>query len=842
MKHFLSAALLIGVLACGSSPKHYPPPPDARQDTSKNEEVTTNDARGEVKGTADTSGDTRDTQVGDTKWLCKTNVDCTDAPLDVKQCQVKVCNHQTGSCEVAWNKNCCMDKVFLDEGFENGMPKGWVIKDSDTNDAVTWSVVDDKALDGKKSLYMGDPKCHTYYNGPMTDCKPDDKKGDAGTNFTLSVETPTITLPPTKGTFVLSFYVWIEAEAMIPGLSDTNQPDQLNVLVLYGKNFASHDRLFSSIQIQKNTNGHFKFIATNLQSYTGKPIRIKFVFDTLSSKDNFHRGIYIDDIKLFSACKLDRCHSGDKASSDQDPCTDDSCIVFSNQSGSGYYAHPKDPYCGGECTQDTVKTDCPTNDPCKQATCKDHKCVYTDIQNCCITKNLFKDDFESGNLDQYSVQEGTHNNDVKWQITDQRAAQGKKALYYGDTIQHNYNSGSMANFGYITTPSVDVPAKGYTALTFQLFMSTEWDDKDTYVNPAKNDLFYVEAVERTGTTPDSPVKATTIWESGQIKGTTKGTFIPVGIDLTPFAGKKISIRFNFFTGDNQDNDKEGIYIDSLSIDSDTCKHVECKGAWDCRVDGTCRTGTCKDGTCDVKKADDTCCSADIDCIDDTDCTNDWCEANQCKHQFHDGPHCCQPKDIAKFDFDSGTMPDGFTVNNSCNPISSEDGKKCPGWQVTDKKSNSGVYSLYFGNGKNYEKSGQKNEPSKGMIETPPFVVPMWGDTEVSFKCLILIDPADKDQTDHDILNVDVVRVKPDGTDGDAKTLASRGNGIPALSDNPNQFDTVSKLSINKVAPAFRGHKVRLRFTFNSLDQVNNKGLGVFIDDITIQKACPAENK
>lgn len=855
MKRYLPV-LLIAVFACSSS-KHGIKPPDVyndnQQDTIDTTDIQQDQDIQQDKGIPkediiqDQELDTQNQDVEVEPVSCKIDVDCLNAPITLGECQVKTCNQKTGFCEASWNSNCCINKVFLDENFEKGMPAGWVIKDTNTDDAVTWSVVDDRVADGKKSLYVGDPTCHTYYTGPMTDCKPDDKTGNAGGVVKVTVDIPSISLPPTKGTFILSFYVWSDTEPIIPALTDSRQPDQFMIQVLYGNNFSKSDTIFSNIKIQKTTNGRFKFIVANLQSYIGKTIRIRLIFNTITSDYNFYGGIYLDDIKLSSVCAIDGCHDGDPDSPDSDDCTDDSCILFTNMAGAGYYAHPKDPDCGKECTKDTVATDCPNDDKCKTVECKDNKCVYTDIVPCCNPQNIFHDDFETDDLGQYSITTGPQNKSVQWQISDKRAKDGNKALYYGDTIQNNYNSGSTANYGYILMHYMDIPAQGFTALTFDLFMSTEWDDKPDYLNMAKNDLFYVEVIERLNTGSDAPTKATTVWESGQIKGTTNGKFIPVGIDLTKFAGKKIAIRFNFVTGDSHENTNEGVYLDNLSVDSNTCKEVACQGAWDCMVDGTCRTGDCNDGKCVVTKTDDTCCSFDLDCMDDTDCTNDWCDATHvCKNEFHEGPNCCQPATLKSFDFDSnsGSLADGFDVKNSCSTISDKD-PKCSGWHLTTDKSNSGLYSMYFGNGTDYTTGSVQNEPSKGSFETPTFTMPRWADVQVSFKCLILIDPADKGQEGdnnqnplNDMLTVEVVAVNQDGTDGAATVIASRGNGIPLISTNPDQFDAVTGISIHTAAPNLNNHKVRLRFTFDSKDQDNNNGLGIFIDDIQVNKACP----
>ena len=848
MKRYIPFIVLSLVVACGSSGKRVFPLPDATNDlqtdtivdvpdvkqdkTTPKEDVTTHE---DLDTQEKTDGDATVGPVA-----CKTNADCIDAPITLEKCQVKECNKKTELCEAAWNKNCCLDKTFFDEGFENGIPDGWVVTDNNKNDKVTWSVVDYKSVDGNKSLYLGDPTCHTYYTGPMTDCKPDDGVGSAGGIVKVSINTPPIYIPPTKGTFILSFYILSDTEALIPELTDNRQPDQFRIDVLYGNNFSQNDVLFSNIKIQKTTKGRFKFIIANLQTYVGETIRLRLIFDTLSKTENFYGGIYIDDLKMFSTCTLDGCHTTDADSPDQDQCTDDSCILFTNSAGAGYYAHPKDTYCGKECMPDNIKFDCPNTDTCKKVSCVNNICKYEDIVPCCNPQNLFKDGFETGGLNKYSITNGPQNKGVRWQISQKRADKGKNALYYGDTLKGNYDSTGSKNFGYISTPYMDLSKNGYANLTFDLFMSTEWDDKPTYLNPAKNDIFYVEAIEKLGEGLDSPTKATTIWESGQINGTTHGKFIPVGIDLSPFVNKKISIRFNFFTGDAKDNTHEGIYLDNLSVDSTNCQenNLECAGAWDCMVDGTCRTGDCTNGKCVVTKEED-CCSFDLDCVDDTDCTNDWCDNNVCKHEFHEGPQCCQPKDIVSFDFDSnsGTLSDGFTVKNNCTPISSED-PKCPGWQVSDKKSNSGLYSIYFGNGIDYTKSGAANESSKGSFMTPAFALPLWGDVEVSFKCLVLIDPLDKDQQYSDMLNLEVIAINPDGSDGQATVIAGRGNGIPMISENPDKFDAVNSININSAVPSLRGHKARLRFSFDSKDQTNNNGLGIFIDDIQVKKVCP----
>lgn len=773
------------------------------------DEVTTSDVLDWGGEEVEDKGIAEDTSV-EVPFFCKDDQDCQDHP--VGQCQRPVCEKATGKCGFEWVKTCALEAVLFEEDFEDGMPAGWVIEDNNPDDFVTWNVTDFRKAFGKYSLYLGHPKCHTYYNGQLdAECKPVEG-GKKPSLVRVHITTPPIAIPPTQGTKVLSFYLWLDSEPLL--LNVPEQPDQFRVSAILGEQTT---QLYTSVEGGKTTNGKFVFITANLNQFTGKEIRIRFTFDTLDGTNNNYEGVYLDDVRVVSKASPKMCYEGDQCPDDGNICTDDGCSVFVNAAPNGYCAYPLIPTCvQPECTQATVSVDCPNAGECEEAKCIEGSCVYEKVPGCCMSDVLFSADFDDGSLQGFQVYVYGGEKNVKWQVSSHRSSSGQYSLYYGDTVKKNYDTPGKFNFGEATSPPLDLPPDGWIFMTFNLFLSTEFDDTlpEEYYNPLGADFFEVIIVENAGN--PALEKKTTVWSSHNVYGTTHGEFIPVGIDLSGFAGKIIWLRFRFDTSDAIDNAHEGVYIDDVKVTFFTAGEAcpprkNCMTKFDCRVDGVCRVGDCVENVCQVESVGTPpdCCATHYDCDDQNPCTADGCIGHKCYNEFVEGPGCCMPQHVKTFDFDV-TPLDNFSVV--------DDGTEVK-WQNTTALVHSPPNALYFGNGTNYD----NGKTVKGSAISPPILLPslpLDGKLYLSFYLYLDVEK----NLNFDKFWVEIVA-------GDKSTVVFTKANVPEIAYKT--WFQVSGLDIS----AYQKQSVQIRFSFDSVNEFLNDGFGVVVDDVVIEKVC-----
>jgi len=757
--------------------------------------------------TADTT-DAKDVKPPD---KCETDADCELMMTGLESCQKAICDKGTGECHWEWDSGCCLDRVFLEEGFESGMPEGWTIEDIDTDDFITWSVTDHRHAFGGHSVYMGHPKCHTYYSGLLDqDCIKTDPGGLDESLIRVNLLTPEMEFPDVKGTLVAEFYLWMETEPFIEGLDD--QPDLLSVKAETADGFVVP--LFPETTITKSTNGVFIFVTTSLKGLAGEKVKLKFKFDSLDKNNNDFEGVYLDNVKVFSACGLQVCNTGDVCQPDEEECTDDECQVYWD-TNNGYCAYPPVPTCiEPMCTTENVNEKCTDAKECEEASCVDGVCVYTEVPDCCKTWDVLDADFDDASLSGFNVYSYQSNAKVKWQVSNHRSVSGDYSLYYGNTVALNYDTPGTFNFGEATS-QVIMLEEGFGFLTFDLFLSTEFDntDPDKYYNPLGIDFFEVQVIENLGDLVNEEV--TVVWTSHNIQGTSAGSFIPVGIDLSEFIGKNIWLRFRFDTSDGVNNDFEGPYIDDVRIEfaTPTCP-VEvydgrnCQGDYDCGIDGVCKTGSCVDNKCDVEVigTPPECCSTQTECNDGDPCTADGCIDHKCEYSDIEGPGCCKPDTLASYDFSLGL--------NSFSVV--DDGTEVK-WQTTDAQYHSEPSALYFGNGVDFD----NGTVATGSALSPEINIPSVGKFHLSFFLFIDVDT----NLIFDQFTVDVV------TDDMTPHEVYSKDLIPL--DAFIKWFEVSAIDLDD----FKGKKIKIRFSFNSIDQIQNDGFGVAVDDVKVEKVC-----
>jgi len=374
----------------------------------------------------------------------------------------------------------------------------------------------------------------------------------------------------------------------------------------------------------------------------------------------------------------------------------------------------------GACCEDLHCNDAKecTTDKCVQKT---NVCEHKNIPNCCSGKLTFhKTDFET-DFGDLAAKEGPTNGNVKWQLTTKRAHKGKQSLYFGnacgtyDNSQKKDNScapGSKgtAVSGTLTTKAFQLPADKQTQLHFWLFMQAEAMYADTLpkgkcakpcdlgsscVNingssqclPEKDNLVVQVVASKSGTK--------TVFDSTSIGKTTKGKWRRVLVDLDPYKGESVQIRWAFSTGTKHNNGNEGVYLDALVMET-VCavQGTLCGPSAPCLDDSNpCTSEACSlyankpgNGVCFHDKVPGCCTNAD-ECDDGQPCTTDTCEKGTCDNTPDTSkPGCCKPAVLLNDDFDSGVLTDWALTSNS----------QLVKWRINPSGGSKKSQALYFG--------------------------------------------------------------------------------------------------------------------------------------------------
>lgn len=157
-------------------------------------------------------------------------------------------------------------------------------------------------------------------------------------------------------------------------------------------------------------------------------------------------------------------------------------------------------------------------------------------------------DFDTATLQGWTVS-NVHPT-VGWHVDAQRSSSPSYSLYYGSPSTHTYDSGAR-NYGSATSPAVQVAAAN-PQLTFMIWNLSEanWDWVRLQVDNGSGFVVVWSA--------DTDLELA--------DGTSGGSFIPIEVDLSAYAGDAVQLRFYFDTSDEFNNAFEGTYIDEISVD------------------------------------------------------------------------------------------------------------------------------------------------------------------------------------------------------------------------------------------------------------------------------------
>ena len=340
-------------------------------------------------------------------------------------------------------------------------------------------------------------------------------------------------------------------------------------------------------------------------------------------------------------CKAGKCASDNGACDDASVCTVDSC---DKAKGCVNTAKPA--------------SDCDDKDSCSTDSCDPIKgCQSAKIVNC-NPSVVYQTDFACGTND-WQLDPGPAASNAKWAIDGDPLPPGPKSA----ACALNFNNGKdftclpAETIGipktYATSPLIDASAvKVGAPVKLKFWLGGQWE-------MGGYDNLVIELSTNGGSTwaqliDLDPQTATTAYS-------------PVIVPVPDAAGKKLKLRFVWFTVDCLYNDTVGPFIDDLVVFDATCKaDKDCNDEDPCTTDscdvasGNCaakvNANPCDDGnlctTGDACNTGGKCAGTATVCDDKNSCTSDACDVTTGKcgaKPVNDGSSCNDAEPCTKLD-------------------------------------------------------------------------------------------------------------------------------------------------------------------------------------------------
>ncbi len=471
---------------------------------------------------------------------------------------------------------------------------------------------------------------------------------------------------------------------------------------------------------------------------------------------------------------LPGCCTGPAACDDGDPCTADTC-----QGG----------LCVHASTCCTSAADCSDGDPCTADTCAaSGACVHAwQAGEGCCDPVLYAEGFDDGAADGFVLPAPAGG--VGWQVVAASDAPSlPRALYLGNPATGTYANGGVVK-ATATSPSVTLAPNATHTLTLRAYLDVEaglpYDDFRVVV--VSGGVVHLGFVKTAGT----PLRQ----------------WIPLAIDLTPFAGQTVQVRFVFDSVDELDNDGRGVLLDDLRLEYDCAGSASCATAADCDDGDACTADACAAGAC-VHEPQACGCVTSADCDDGDPCTVDACEAGACRHALDYGPGCCAEQNHVKIAFGDGTAG-GLVLAPSDTPAR---------WSVSKHRFKSGPASLYFGNPATFTYA-VPGQASAGTATTPSLALPAGYPVRLRFALWLDVEAL----PDYDRFEVRVL-------EGAGSTTVWQKSALA-----PSEYKAWADVEVN--LSGFAGRTVRVQFAFDSVDALENATEGVYLDDLEVRTLC-----
>ena len=307
----------------------------------------------------------------DSKPFCNMAFQCEACEADCgeKICGSDGCGGSCGLCPAGWPcvlgtcapPPCQGDQLLYAEDFTQCNEGALGVVDDQPDDPVLWMVMEEGALSPPCALHFGDPVGGTY---------------DTGDPVSAALELPPVTIPDDGDPYAISFAVRLDLEPVVA--PEYPYDHDAFILRAYGVGLPGAGVvLFTSKELLNNTGGAWVPVAATLSEYAGLTLDLRFEFDTIDSVDNGYQGIWLDDLRVGTACPL--CfQDGDCV--DDEPCLADLCVLFSNQGTFGACSHPFKL----DCCVGLEASFCEDLDPCTEDACDPvtGDCTHTIIEGC----------------------------------------------------------------------------------------------------------------------------------------------------------------------------------------------------------------------------------------------------------------------------------------------------------------------------------------------------------------------------------------------------------------------------------------------------------------------------
>lgn len=422
------------------------------------------------------------------------------------------------------------------------------------SERLTWHLSPLRTFLDAPTLRAGDLLCPSYHGGSLG---PRCEVLAPGGPVAMSAETTNFIVPSDIASLV---ELWVRMD--VPATAGLTTPLDALELSLVGERFEAS--LWSSGRSPIPV-GRWTPVLADLTPWAGQTIRLRLRFDTGDGRDNDHEGVAIGKLRVRTACEADRTASGGDACHEArlTPVAsvrpmDDALVVLGPPRGSEDTA----------CEPCAAATTCARPDPCDQAACTQGRCALTQVIDpaCCAPMPSFPGggSFEDA-LDGWTLS-------GPWASSELRSVSGQRALHFGRPDGAGIAMPGEAARGEAWSPPVAVPTvppsnalavPAPPTLGFSLWLSTEWDLAPSFDNPGGVDR--LEALVALVLPDGRRVLPQTVWTSTAIGGTTLAAWRPIALDLTPWAGRTVSIGWRFDTVDAEANDGEGVWIDDAAV-------------------------------------------------------------------------------------------------------------------------------------------------------------------------------------------------------------------------------------------------------------------------------------
>ncbi len=499
---------------------------------------------------------------------CITAAHCEDGDLCTdNRCVDRVCVDFTLP-----TRECCATEVLFEEGFDGAVDDG--VSFTQLNGEAGWHVLRDRAASPPGALYFGDPESMSY---------------DTGAQVAGEVTLPPLDLPADREVVLaMRLYALIET---------SDDFDQLRVeadVIEHGLVSTTRE-LLAKRNLPAEAFEGFALVSADLEGLSGRRVIIRIAFDSIDGMNNAYEGVWIDDLQVLASCPVavTACET-DADCVDDDPCTAAACsaegCLYSNvcelpdpePDGTIVDADPcaaegapedccaTDADCddglagtvdvceGGSCAHtlnpDSCVTaqDCDDAEVCTTETCDDGLCSYAGTigEGCCVPGQLHIADFDSESLQGIYVTDNFETG-VFWTPDKTRSTSPHYSLYCGDPATQTYRAERRVKSSATTRP-IEVSKGGQAYLEFDLYKRTR---------AAKNyDVFQVLVLRDGALLP--------AWSSRSLEdGSTGGAWQRIRVPLNDYAGQTIQLRFVFDSVDTPTGLFEGVYIDSLDIET-----------------------------------------------------------------------------------------------------------------------------------------------------------------------------------------------------------------------------------------------------------------------------------